>query len=504
MTAIDFILCDAYLALMLTLGWLARGKDRDAAAYFLAGRGMGWLPVGLSVMVSVFSAVNYAAYPAEVANFGLYVLISLPVFVLVAWPITRVVIPLYQRLPLINAYGYFERRFDPRTRRLASGIFLLWRLMWMATALYACGQLLAGITEQPAWVLILLAGGAAIAYTALGGLRAVMWTDVAQFGVMLGSIVLAVGVVVQQEGGLAAMFDVFQQHHKAAPFTPFDPDFFSFDPRIRITFWSGLLGTFVAFLARYGADQMILQRYLSARSPRAAAQGFWLNVITSLIAMALLTLLGVAAHVHASQAGQLELSGMGQLTGLLKALPAGVTGIVVAGLLAAAMSSLDSGLNACVATWSSEFTTADARGSKANVGRRAGWLTVTLGVLVIGLSFAVGQLGTLFAVANRVINGLGSPLLALFLVALLSRRVTASAAFWGGLVGTALSIFISFRVEALALHYYAVVNLLATLIPIALLTALGCGAPSTAEQLAWTWRGLRQSLQAQPKGEKIS
>ena len=135
MNAADNIVLIVYLSAILLIGWRFRIKSGNDEDYFLASRGMGWFPIGLSVMVTVFSAINYVALPNEVFGYGLYVIVALPVFFLVAWPITTIWMPFFHDMRLTSAYEYLERRFDPRVRALASGLFILWRLFWMATAL---------------------------------------------------------------------------------------------------------------------------------------------------------------------------------------------------------------------------------------------------------------------------------------------------------------------------------------------------------------------------------
>jgi SSS family solute:Na+ symporter len=266
----------------------------------------------------------------------------------------------------------------------------------------------------------------------------------------------------------------------------------SFSPMQRITIWSALIGTTVALLARFSMDQMVLQRYAAARSLAQAQRGFACNIWISLAVLGLLTLLGLVTAAYAHTAGLRGTRGVEQLSALLRSLPAGALGLLVAGLLAAAMSSIDSGLNACGSIWSQEFGPRDDPTDRQARSGRTWGLTVMLGVVAIGLSFAVGQLGTLFEIASRIINGLGSPLLAMLLLGLFSRRTTASGMLWGGLLGTAISVAISFGVEGLALHLYAVANLLVTLIACYALSLWG--TPATDAQLAWTWRVLRHRL----------
>ncbi len=499
MGLMDYGLCGLYLMLVLSLGWYFRSLGGRSRSYYQADGSMGWIVVGLSVMVTLFSSVNFVAFPAEVAGYGLYVLASLPAFLLVLWPIRQMVIPLFRHLGTISGYAYFERRYDARVRRLASLIYLLWRVLWMAVALQACGQIVGGVTGWPVWQVILIIGIFTTLYTSIGGLKAVMWTDVAQFVVIVGGTAMALWIGIAGQGGVASTFQHSSDIGGLRPLSPVDSRFFSFSPFERITLWSALIGTVVALLARFGTDQMILQRYAAARSLKQAQRGFAFNIWATLFVLCLLALLGLVATTHAHATNLTLAQGVEQLSHLFRSLPSGARGVLVAGLLAAAMSSIDSGLNACASIWSQEFSRrpddddAPRESGTARAGRgNTLWLTVALGLIAIALSFAVGQLGTLFEIANRVINALGSPLLALMLLGLFSRRTTGFGMFWGGLIGIVLSVAISFGVQNLALHLYAVVNLLVTLAACRAMSLFG--QPATSEQLAWTWRQLRRHM----------
>ena len=136
MNTADYAVLIIYLAGILALGLRFRMRGGTDGDFFLAGRRMGWFPIGLSVMVTVFSAINYVVLPNEVFGYGLYVIVAFPVFLLAAWPITKIWMPFFHSMELTSAYEYLERRFDGRVRSLASGIFILWRLFWMAMIAY--------------------------------------------------------------------------------------------------------------------------------------------------------------------------------------------------------------------------------------------------------------------------------------------------------------------------------------------------------------------------------
>ncbi len=492
MTPLDLTLFLAYLLGIAGFSyWLHR--RRHTTDVFLAGRAMGWFPIGLSVMITLFSAVNFVAFPTEVMEYGLYVLASLPVFVLVAIPITRVFIPFFHGMKLTSLYAYLEVRFDRRTRLLGAGLFILWRLFWMATALYASARMLGAITGISFHLLILAAGGVAALYTAMGGIRTVMWTDVIQFVVLLVGIGGALWVAgATQEQGWTGVWAQARVGGQLRPFLPFDPEFLSWRPTVRITLWSALIGTFVAFLTRYGADQMVVQRYFTARSLGAAVRGFWWNVFAALTALLLLVFLGLA--IAAASAGS-PAPAMARFGAFAKTLPFGLTGILAAGLLAATMSSIDSGLNACMASWMTDF---EKQPPEAAVDwrqeSRYRRFVFLLTVVTILLAYVVGRTGDLFSVVNRVINGMGSPLLALLLLGMFSRSCNARGAWIGGIIGTLASLAISFGLDGLALHYYAVANLLVTCAACwTISAATKTNDPVTEEQRTWTWYARRHA-----------
>lgn len=514
MSPTDKLILLLYLLMTLGIGWAARTREDRADTFFLAGRRMGWFPIGLSVMVTVFSAINYVALPGEVFGYGLYVTASFPVFFLAAWPITQIWIPFFHEMRLTSVYEYFERRFDVRVRVLASGLFIFWRLFWMATALYASGNILGALTGLPATLIILAGGLVAAAYTAIGGMRAVMWTDVAQFCVLFGGIVMGL-LMASGGGGLGAVFQRALEGGRLKPFVPFDPEFLSPNPFVRMTLWSGFLGVFVAFLARYGADQVVIQRYFTARGLRSAQRGLWFNALAAVISLSLLTMFGLAIYAWTVSGGGLEGIDwarlapaqqnallMRNMAELIRSFPFGITGLVMAGLFAATMSSIDSGIHACSTAYITDFHHRFVPNSAREARRERRldrFLTVGLGALVTAMALLLIPLvehgNSLFMIVNKMINGLGSPLLALFLCGMFTRRSNAPGVFYGGIVGLVLSLAVSLAIKGLALQYYAVVNLLAALVPCLLFSRLAewAGTRQPPEKLAWSWLARRRA-----------
>jgi len=474
MHSIDYLILLIYLISMLLVGvFITHRKKQSVEEFFTTNRSMGWFTVGLSVMVTAFSAVNYTGFSGEVFSHGLYVLLSLPVFILVAIPVNKIIIPHFYQQNYTTAYEYLEKRFDKRVRMLAAVLFIMWRTFWGATILYIPTKILNLVTGWSIPFIILFVGITVLFYTTYGGIRAVMITDSIQFFVLfIGLIVGIISMSTQFNGGLVEIIKLGIDNGLGKPFYPFDASIFSFDPTIRITFWSCTIGTFVAFLARYSSDQMVVQRYFTAKSEKDAKKGFWLNVASAVVSLSILAVLGYMIFAHAHLQGTLGKFNKPLIyfVNFVKDLPAGVTGLIIAGLIAATMSSIDSGSNSCTRAWLSDILEPISKKKTSIKSTRI--FSVIFGMIIIVMSLFIGKLGSIFEIANKIVNGFGSPLLALFILGLYSHKFSPKAVFWGGIVGATFSASVSLFVNNLALHYYAVVNLVGTIFIVFVLNLL--------------------------------
>lgn len=463
MSVVNLLIFSGYFILSLILGLFFHRKNGSREEYLLAGRSLSWTPVGLSIMVTAFSAINITAFSGEVLGYGLYALMSLPVFYLVSIPIKRIVIPFFHNLKITSAYEYLEIRYSRNVRQLAAAIFILWRILWVAAVIYVPSRILSRITGMPTNSLIVIIGGIATLYTFWGGMRAVIWTDVLQFIVMITGLIAAIlYVIASLPDGIRGIATAAQSGGLLKPFKPFDPAIFSPDPCIRISFWSALIGTFIAFLTRYGADQMVIQRYLTARNIAQARKGFNLNYMVAIGSILLLAFLGLAIHAYFIQQGEIP-----QHTALpilwfarfVGALPPGISGLMITAIIAASMSSFDSGIHSCSTVIATDF-------SGSSVFRKTAppVLVILLGGFITVTALYLKNFGSIFEIANKIVNGFGSPLLALFVMGKYARRSNSAGAFFGGIAGLIFSSCVILFVKHLALHYYAVVNFIGTII----------------------------------------
>ena len=240
----------------------ARGS-RTVESYLLAGRTMHWWVIGLSIMATQASAITFIGTTGQGYIDGLRFVqfyFGLPIAMVI---IAAVAVPFYYRSGVYTAYEYLEQRFDSKTRTLASLIFLIQRGLGVGLALYAPAVVLSVIIGWPEWLTILTMGALVIAYTVVGGIKAVMWTDAQQMMVMFAGIVVAFLAAVWGLPSEVSFGDAIYLAGVSGKLQAVDLDF---DWQNRYSLWSGLIGgTFLA-LAYFGCDQSQVQRYLTGRS----------------------------------------------------------------------------------------------------------------------------------------------------------------------------------------------------------------------------------------------
>ncbi|NOR44087.1 MAG: hypothetical protein GQ534_00745, partial [Candidatus Delongbacteria bacterium] len=295
MNKLEVIIALVYLLIVISIGIISSRKSQNKDQLYLAGNTFSWFPLGISVMISAFSAVNFVAFPSEIIRFGPAVLISLPIFIIVLYPLFKWFIPFFRKRKSFSAYSFLEEKYDAKTKHLATVLFVIWRLMWIAVTLYASAKMLTVFTGIPLYIIIVVTGITALFYSSIGGFRAVVTTDLLQFFILFGTICLTLGVAIYN-GFLSidSLGGWFSTH-------PFPDDFYSFNPKVRISFWSGLTGTFIAFMARYGADQITIQRYMAAKSDKEARKAILLNAGAALVILTLLLLWGITVTLIPGQ-----------------------------------------------------------------------------------------------------------------------------------------------------------------------------------------------------------
>lgn len=292
---IDALIILAYLVMLTLIGVYFSRRQRNLEEYFLASRSMSWLPIGMSLMAALNSGIDYIMQPSWIIIYGLVGIVGVfSWFFLYPWT-AYVTVPFYRRLNVLSAYEYLETRFDQTVRTMAASIFLLWRIGWMATAIYVPCLMLSTISggALSTWVLVIVLGFVVTFYTMLGGIKAVIWTEVIQFCVMLGGLAIMIGMVAYHvKGGIPAIWQTASDAGITAMVKPI-PGFehAGLFEKIRLYFAEPgkdehrvpvvglLIACIVGRMATYTGDQVMIQRFQTTKSIKDARQGFIINAL---------------------------------------------------------------------------------------------------------------------------------------------------------------------------------------------------------------------------------
>ncbi len=505
---IDLVILVLYLAVLSGVGVLFSRRQTSLEQFFLAGRRMTWVPVGLSLMACLNSGIDYLMQPSAVMKYGLVMVLSALSWPVI-WPwVSRVTLPFYRALNVFTAYEYLERRFDLSVRWLAAGIFLLWRVGWIATAMYVPCLAINGATGGALQVTptIVVLGSVVILYTSLGGIRAVVWTDIIQFFIMFGGLAATAWVVLGHiPGGVGEVWQTAAAEGRTRVLTGLpDAAASGLLERIRLFFTTDMTaaGFFVAVvvgrIAVYTADQVMVQRFQTSRSLKDSRQAFIVNAAGDAVWTLGLAFVGLTLFAYVNRDPQF--SGM-QPDRIFPAFlatkfPAGVVGLVIAAIFAASLSSIASAVNSCSSIVMMDFFRrlrpagdggGDPAGRQRHEVRISRLTTLVVGVCAIALSANVGRLGDLIVIANKVIQLFTGPLLAVYILGLFVPFAGSRGALVGGAVGAAVSIYVAFW-SGLAFVWPATLGLAAAL-GAGLLVSLVSTRPDE-EQVRLTFRGV--------------
>ena len=438
--AVDYGAIAAYFLMVVCVGYYYGRRQKNTEDYFLAGRSMPWFSVGLSILATILSTITYLSTPGEMIKNGVGANAQLLSFPLIFFLVSYLILPFLMRLRVTTAYEYLEQRFDLTTRLFGSSIFVLIRTAWMGTVLFTASVALSKICGLSFITVVVGLVAIGVFYTVLGGLTAVIWTDVVQFFILLaGAVFTVVYVAVDSGTGPSDWWNAMM-----AADTPAQP-VFSFDPTVRLSLVGMGCWTLFWWVATASSDQVAVQRFLATDSLRAARRAFSCNLVSGIVINLLLSLCGIALYSYymAALPDDPDLVFPHFIRHIL---PRGLAGLVVAALFSAAMSSLDSGMNSISSVVITDYYRR-LRSVAANPRQElllARVVTAAAGVLATGICLLLSQIpedqrGNLFDVQGRVISFLVGSLGGLMLIPILgircSPRVARSSALCGILIG---------------------------------------------------------------------
>ena len=455
---VDILILFLYAGGMLGLGWFYSRRQRTVDEYFVGNRSMNSYMIGISLYATLLSTITYLSTPGEMISKGPVVIAgwaSIPIaYVVIAYGL----IPVFMKYRVTSAYEILEMRLGVGARLTGAVMFIALRLIWMSLLIYFASKALLAILDlEDGWLfaVTLGTGVVAITYSTLGGLRAVVVTDMVQFILLFGGAVLVIVMVTVELGG----FSWFP--------TEWDPNWdeqplFSFDPHVRASVFGFILMGTAWNICTAGADQTVIQRFMATSDAKSARRSFLIKSIAGVVVATLLAFVGLALSGY-FQAFPEQLPAGKTIDDadllfphfISHQLPPGIAGLVVSGMFAAAMSSIDSGVNSISAVVTTDFV---GRFSVGNVSdklrvRLARIVALTVGLIVVGASTYMQYVpGNFLAMSKRTSSLFVAPLFILFFIGLFVPFRTQVGAIIGSLASAATAILIAFWSEITGLE----------------------------------------------------
>lgn len=441
---LNYLVLIIYFAGMLMLGFFFMKREGDTDDFFKAGGRIPWWAAGISIFATTLSAITFIAIPAKsyasdwrMFTFNMAIIIIAPVVI-------RYFLPFFRRFNFDTAYQYLEARFNRQVRWLASALFVFFMVTRISIVLFLPSLALNAVTGFSVYWAIIIMGVVTIIYCTSGGIEAVVWGDVIQgFILLAGALLALVFMLSGVEGGLAGFIDITIPRGK----------FHTFDFRFNFSqpvFWVVLIGGLANSLISYTSDQSVVQRYMTTRDEQATARSIWLNGFLSIPVTVIFFLLGTGLYAfYTSNPERMAVvnpnidSVFPQF--IVAQMPAGLAGLLIAAIFAAAMSTLSSNINSVAAVITSDFyKTMSKDGVMKHSMGVARWSGVVAGVLGIGMALilATWNIASLWDQFNTFLGLLTGGLGALFIMGIFFPRISGMAAIGGVLAGLVVLILI--------------------------------------------------------------
>lgn len=434
-SALDWVVLALYMLGSVAIGlWVARG-GKDFNDYMFGGGSIPWVAVGISIIATSVSATTFLGAPADVYGSDMSFLLFNLGGLISIFIIGIVFIPRFKNAGIVSAYELLEMRFSKPVRKVAAIFYSLHLLLRTGILLYGPSIVLSRILDISLLSAILLSAVVATAYTWYGGIKSVIWTDVMQFTVFFGAGLFVLWLVADSVGGLGTMFSMASDAGKTKWLD------LSLDLSKDRTLISAGLAYAVLEVAIRGCDQQFVQRYLSCAGAKEANRSSILSMVLGVAVSLLFYWVGAALFVYYQVSGQGHLPAGISINDvfphfILNDLPPGVTGLVVAAIYAAAMSSLSSAINALANTTESDILGND-RNAVGNLKRAKKFSALWAVAGILAALVAAQTEGSLLKNAVFFTGLFTGPLLAMFLLAFFRPRCNPNAVLASAIFGMA-------------------------------------------------------------------
>jgi SSS family transporter len=469
MRGLDWAVILVYLIGITWFGARFRRGQRTLRDYFLGGRRTPWWAIAFSIVSAETSTLTVIGTPALAYGGDLGFLQVVFGYLLARIVIVVLLLPHYFRGEMYTAYELMRLRFGERIRRLTAGLFLVLRALAEGVRVFAISIVVSIVLGTGELASILLIVCLTLFYTFEGGMTAVIWTDVVQMALYIGGAVLSFFVILERVPG--GWEHVVAAAAEAGKWRVFDftlsltPDFF----HRTYTFWAGIIGGCFLTTASHGTEQLMVQRLLAARSQRQASAALLASWFVIFFQFTLFLLIGVMLYAYYTASSRQPPSPLDRIYPefVWNQLPVGLSGLVIAAILAAAMSNLSAALNSLASTTVIDFYRPwrQRRGlaprSDADLLRISRAATLAWGVILFGIGLLARRWGSVLEAGLSVASVLYGSLLGVFLLGVLTRRAGERAAMAAMLAGFGVMIYVKFG-TAIAWTWYVVIGTVVT------------------------------------------
>lgn len=457
--ALDLVVLVVAVGSSVALGLYLSGRNTSVEAYLLGDRDLPWWAILGSIVATETSTATVLSVPGEgYGPTGMRFLQMAFGYICGRWIVVQILLPLYFRGTLSSAYEVLGMRFGEGAKRTASLIFLVARNLGDGLRLFLAASVLQILVGWPlAWSAVVV-GCVTILYTYFGGMRSVVWNDCIQFVIyMLGGVASVFVIVAHIPGGWSGLWEFCQTHDKL--------QVLDFDWDAKYSFWGGLFGGAFLTIGTHGTDQMMVQRYLSARSQRDAARALLASGFVVLAQFALFLFIGIqlaAYYAQAPAAGVPEKADQVFSHFIIHVFPknTGLVGLMLAAIMAAAMSTLSSSLNSSASAVINDFVVPIRRRAgrelpPARLLAHTRYLAIAFGVVQMAIAMAAQNFGdTVVSNALRIAGFSAGLILGMFALGMWVRRAGQAAV----LVGCAGGLLVLSLAQFVAPHFNWVIS----------------------------------------------
>lgn len=429
---IDYTIIVISFIVSLAVGLKFAHRQKNTNNYFLAGGKLPAWAIGISILATLISSITFLAYPGAGYSSNWILLVQGLMVPVVLLLFVGFIVPLFRQVIKLSAYEYFEQRFGVFARMYSSVSFVFTHFTKMGSVFFLLALALSKMVGVDTVMLIWIVGAVVILITLIGGMEAIVWLDVIQgFLLIIGGIISLGIILFTADGGPAAIWNVAMENGRIG-FGPFDWDF------VNLTFFVMALNGIFYAIQKYGTDQTIVQRYLTAKSDKDAIKATLIGVLMSVPVWAMFMFIGTALFSYYKISGDPAPAGMNPDAVfpyfIMTKLPVGVVGLVISGLIAAAISTLNADLNCLSAICVQDYyirLKPNSTEKRRMIMSKIFVIVAGLGTIAIALFYvragSEGVLGTIFTLYAIFSGGIAG----MFLLGIFSRRANMKGLYFG-------------------------------------------------------------------------